>query len=161
MPGLTYTRTQSFFELCHIRNQFDYGVEYAAAKQEVLNRFQRCTSAGSGPADFARVAHRGDVPLHAGKPERCPGAADLRPQRPKIAAGLDFGAALPPPAADRRRDELRRDRETVRDPPRSARMQRYGITLQQLKDAVSTSNANVGRNMSAKARPSRWSGAWG
>ena len=27
MPGLKYTRTQSMFELCHIRNQFDYGVD--------------------------------------------------------------------------------------------------------------------------------------
>ena len=30
MPGLKYTRTQSMFELCHIRNQFEYGVDAGA-----------------------------------------------------------------------------------------------------------------------------------
>ena len=40
MPGLKYTRTQSLFELCHIRNQFEYGVDQQAARQEILNRLQ-------------------------------------------------------------------------------------------------------------------------
>ena len=47
MPGLKYTRTQSLFELCHISNQFEYGVDPAQARQEVLNRLQ-----------LARVARR-------------------------------------------------------------------------------------------------------
>src|SRR3984957_12745126 len=38
MPGLTYTRSKSLAGLSHLRNQFDYGVDYYAAKQEVLNR---------------------------------------------------------------------------------------------------------------------------
>src|SRR6516225_11722991 len=38
MPGLTYTRTKSLAGLCHLRNQFDYGVDYYAARQEVINR---------------------------------------------------------------------------------------------------------------------------
>src|SRR5882672_8659626 len=38
MPGLQYTRTKSMFGLSHLRNQFSYGVEYLAARQEVLNR---------------------------------------------------------------------------------------------------------------------------
>ena len=38
MPGLTYTRSKSLFGLCHIRNQFDYGVDYDRAKQDVINR---------------------------------------------------------------------------------------------------------------------------
>src|SRR5271165_6684288 len=40
MPGLTITRTQSLFELCHISNQFAYGVDQQAARQEILNRLQ-------------------------------------------------------------------------------------------------------------------------
>ena len=40
MPGLTITRTQSLFELCHISNQFEYGVDPAQARQEVLNRLR-------------------------------------------------------------------------------------------------------------------------
>src|SRR5437762_11817926 len=38
MPGLKYTRTKSLFGLAHIRNQFAYGIEFVAARQEVLNR---------------------------------------------------------------------------------------------------------------------------
>ncbi len=40
MPGLKITRTQSLFELCHISNQFEYGVDQQAARQEILNRLQ-------------------------------------------------------------------------------------------------------------------------
>src|SRR5215467_8598061 len=38
MPGLQYTRTKSLFGLCHLRNQFDYSVDYDKAKQDVINR---------------------------------------------------------------------------------------------------------------------------
>ena len=40
MPGLQYTRSESLFELSHIRNQFHYGVDPLAARQEVINRLQ-------------------------------------------------------------------------------------------------------------------------
>ena len=40
------------------------------------------------------------------------------PQRSQVVAGLHAGAALPPPAAGGRRDQLRRHRETLRDPSR-------------------------------------------
>src|SRR5439155_11397010 len=40
MPGLTYTRSKSLFGLSHLRNQFDYGIDYEKAKQEVINRLQ-------------------------------------------------------------------------------------------------------------------------
>src|SRR5207302_360409 len=40
MPGLKVTRSKSLFGLAHLRNQFDYGVEYEKAKQEVINRLQ-------------------------------------------------------------------------------------------------------------------------
>src|SRR5438270_5598932 len=40
MPHLRTTRTQSLAGLCHLRNQFDYDIDYFAARQEVLNRFQ-------------------------------------------------------------------------------------------------------------------------
>ncbi|HZY90849.1 MAG TPA: efflux RND transporter permease subunit, partial [Gemmataceae bacterium] len=38
MPGLQYTRSKSLAGLSHLRNQFEYGVDYYAARQEVLNR---------------------------------------------------------------------------------------------------------------------------
>src|SRR5215475_8797465 len=40
MPGLKYTRSKSLFGLAHLRNQFDYGVDFEKAKQDVINRLQ-------------------------------------------------------------------------------------------------------------------------
>src|SRR5881398_1578783 len=38
MPGLKYTRTKSLFGLSYLNNQFEYGVNYQQARQEVINR---------------------------------------------------------------------------------------------------------------------------
>jgi cobalt-zinc-cadmium resistance protein CzcA len=38
MPGLKYTRSKSLFGLSHVRIQFDYGTDYLADRQEVINR---------------------------------------------------------------------------------------------------------------------------
>src|SRR5436305_709835 len=40
MPGLKYTRSKSLFGLAHLRNQFEYGIEFEKARQEVINRLQ-------------------------------------------------------------------------------------------------------------------------
>src|SRR5437763_10992414 len=40
MPGLKYTRSKSLAGLAHLRNQFEYGIDYYAARQEVINRLQ-------------------------------------------------------------------------------------------------------------------------
>src|SRR5262249_45701599 len=39
-PGLKYPRRKSLFGLSPRRNQFDSGVDYSAARQEVINRLQ-------------------------------------------------------------------------------------------------------------------------
>ena len=44
IPGLKYTRSKSMFGLAHLRNQFEYGVGYELAKQEVINRLQNAKS---------------------------------------------------------------------------------------------------------------------
>src|SRR5262249_28669106 len=41
MPGLSSTRSKSLFGLSFLRNQFDYGVDYEKAKQDVLNRISQ------------------------------------------------------------------------------------------------------------------------
>src|SRR6266513_4677601 len=43
MPGLQYTRSKSLAGLSHLRNQFHYGFDYHAARQEVINRLQFTT----------------------------------------------------------------------------------------------------------------------
>src|ERR1700722_32786 len=40
IPGLKYSRSKSLFGLSHLRNQFDYGIDYERARQEVINRLQ-------------------------------------------------------------------------------------------------------------------------
>src|SRR5438309_8339440 len=40
MPGLHITRSKSLFGLSHLRNQFEYGIDYEKCKQEVINRLQ-------------------------------------------------------------------------------------------------------------------------
>src|SRR5438093_6875235 len=48
MPGLKYTRSKSLFGLSHLRNQFDYGIDFYKARQEVINRLQFVTNLPSG-----------------------------------------------------------------------------------------------------------------
>src|SRR5262249_5064901 len=38
LPGLQYTRSKSLAGLSHLRNQFEYGIDYYAARQEAINR---------------------------------------------------------------------------------------------------------------------------
>ena len=47
MPGLNYTQTQSMFELCHIRSQFEYGVDQQARGKRYLTvlRWHSCRPA--------------------------------------------------------------------------------------------------------------------
>src|SRR5947207_12535161 len=40
MPGLKYTRSKSLAGLSHLRNQFDYGIDFNKARQEAINRLQ-------------------------------------------------------------------------------------------------------------------------
>src|SRR5438876_6261408 len=43
MPGLQSTRSKSLFGLAHLRNQFDYSVDFDKAKQDVINRLALAT----------------------------------------------------------------------------------------------------------------------
>src|SRR5436309_10170637 len=38
MPGLHISRSKSLSGLSHLHNQFEYGVDYNACRQEVINR---------------------------------------------------------------------------------------------------------------------------
>src|ERR1700722_13002659 len=40
MPGLKYLRSKSLFGLSHLRCQFEYGLPFERARQEVINRLQ-------------------------------------------------------------------------------------------------------------------------
>jgi cobalt-zinc-cadmium resistance protein CzcA len=146
MPGLATTRTKSLFGLAHVRNQFEYGYDFAAARQEVINRLQ-----------FAQRLPAGVLP-------------QISPQSP---TGEIYRYTLLSPKDKHGRDiynlnDLKAlqdwilEREFRRVPrvadvtssggtvkryeihPDPDRLKRYGITLQQLQAALTNSNQNVG-----------------
>ena len=145
MPGLQYTRSESLFELSHIRNQFHYGVDPLAARQEVINRLQFTQLPTGVTPQISPESPTGEIFRYtitnpkdaAGKPvyslNDLKSLQDWTLERlfrrlPRIIDVTSFGATT-------KRYEVH---------PDPARLKRYGITLQQLKDAVSAANSNIG-----------------
>jgi cobalt-zinc-cadmium resistance protein CzcA len=146
MPGLTYTRSKSLFGLSHLRNQFDYGVDYYAARQEVINRLQFVQNlpANVNPqlSPFTPtgelIRYTLDGPKN-GRDEEIYSLLDLKSIQnwvlgrefrriPRIADVSSFGGMV-------KRYEIQPDPD---------RLKRYGVTLQQFQAAISNSNANIG-----------------
>ena len=145
MPGLQYTRSESLFELSHIRNQFNYGVDPLAARQEVINRLQFIQLPPGVTPQISPESPTGEILRYtlrnpkdaSGKPiyslNDLKSLEDYTLERlyrrlPRIIDVVSFGGTV-------KRYEIH---------PDPARLRRYGITLQQVKDAVSGSNANIG-----------------
>jgi cobalt-zinc-cadmium resistance protein CzcA len=146
MPGLTYTRSKSLAGLCHLRNQFDYGIDYYAARQEVINRLQFVQSL---PANVTPeispftptgelIRYTLDGPKDA-RGREIYSLIDLKSLQdwtlerafrriPRIADVSSFGGMV-------KRYEIQ---------PEPDRLKRYGITLQQFQNAITNSNANIG-----------------
>jgi len=146
MPKLKYLRSKSLFGLSHLRIQFEYGHDYEKAKQDVINRLQ-----------FAAQLPQGVTP-------------QLSPQSP---TGEIFRYTLQSPR-DKSGHEIYTlndlkalqdwvlEREFKRVPriidvtSRGGTVKRYeihlnldamkarGITLQQIQNALSNANQNVG-----------------
>jgi len=146
MPGLKYTRSKSLAGLAHLRNQFDYGIDYYAARQEVINRLQFVQNL---PANVTPqlspftptgelIRYTLDGPDNR-RGEEIYSLIDLKSlqdwvlQRefrriPRIADVSSFGGMV-------KRYEIRPDPD---------RLKRYGVSMQQFQSAVSNSNANIG-----------------
>ena len=146
IPGLKYTRTKSLFGLAHLRNQIEYGTDYDKARQEVINRLQ-----------FTQQLPAGVTPQLS--PETPTGEIFRYTLRsPKDASGKDVYTLSDLKALQ----DWVLEREFRRIPriidvsssggtvkryeihPDPDRLRRYGVTLQQLQNALSNSNANVG-----------------
>jgi cobalt-zinc-cadmium resistance protein CzcA len=146
MPGLKYTRSKSLFGLAHLRNQFEYGIEFEKARQEVINRLQ-----------FTQQLPPGVTPQLS--PETPTGEIFRYTLRsPKDSSGRDIYS----PNDLKALQDWVLEREFRRVPriidvtssggsvkryeihPDPDRLKRYGITLQQLQNALANSNANVG-----------------
>jgi cobalt-zinc-cadmium resistance protein CzcA len=146
MPGLKYTRSKSLSGLSHLRNQFEYGVDYYAARQEVINRltFVQGLPGGVNP-QISPFTPTGELvrytvvsPVDAQgrevyKLRDLKSLADWTLDRefrriPRIAGLTSFGGEV-------KRYEVMPDPEQLK---------RYGITLAQLQKAISDNNQNVG-----------------
>jgi cobalt-zinc-cadmium resistance protein CzcA len=146
MPGLKYTRSKSLAGLSHLRNQFDYGVDYLQARQEVINRLNSVQGLPPGVTpQISPVTPTGELVRYTltnpkdplGRPiyslNDVKAVQDWTLQRdfkrvPGVIDVTGFGGSV-------KRYEIHPDPE---------RLQRYGITLTQLQTAIANSNANVG-----------------
>ena len=145
MPGLTYTRSKSLFQLSHLRNQFDYGIDFEKAKQEVLNRLRTAQlPAGVSPV-ISPETPTGEIyrytianPKDASK-RPIYNLNDLKAMEdwvlerqfrrvPRIGDVTSFGGTV--------------KRYEVCPDPRL--MKQFGVTLPQLQTAIAGSNNNVG-----------------
>jgi cobalt-zinc-cadmium resistance protein CzcA len=146
MPGLKYTRSKSLFGLSHLRNQFEYGIDFYKARQEVINRLQFVSDLPDGVSpDISPQSPTGEILRYTLRsPTDAAGRDiyslnDLKSNQdwvlerqfrrvPRIIDIVSSGGTV-------KRFEIHPDPE---------RLMRYGITLDQLQQAVSESNANVG-----------------
>jgi cobalt-zinc-cadmium resistance protein CzcA len=150
MPGLTMTRSKSLFGLAHLRNQFEYGRDFWACRQEVINRL----------SILSQPLPQGVVP-------------QISPQNP---IGEIYRYTLKSPK-DRYGNDIYtlNDLKTLQDwvlerefrrvphimdvtstggtvkryeiHPDPDRLKRYGVTLSQLQTALTNSNQNVGADL--------------
>ncbi len=152
MPGLKNTRSKSLFGLSHLRNQFEYGVDYKAARQEVINRLQFADHLPDGVnADLSPTSPTGEIfryTLHSPKDSAGNDIYTLNDlkalqdwtlerqfRRVQRIAGVTSSGGMV------KRYEIQPDPDLLK---------RYGVTLQSLAQAIGNSNANVGGDFLAQ-----------
>src|SRR5215475_2247441 len=143
MPGLQYTRSKSLFGLAHLRNQFDYSIDYDKAKQDVLNRLALATLPQGVTPQISPASPTGEILRYTLRSPKDPlgrpyyTLADLKAlqdytlQREllrvqRIAGVTGAGGTI-------KRYEIHPDPD---------RLRWYGITLAQLANAAGAGNAN-------------------
>src|SRR5436190_7870081 len=145
MPGLKEIRSKSLFGLSYVSSQFEYGIEFNKVRLEVLSRVPQgdlppgCSPQISPASPIAAIVEyiltnpkdalgRGIYTINDIKAlHDWPVKREFR-RLPRIADAVSFGGTI-------KRYEVQPDPE---------RLKRYGLTLQQLQNAVAASNANVG-----------------
>jgi cobalt-zinc-cadmium resistance protein CzcA len=145
MPGLDTMRSQSMFQLSDVRCQFEYGVPLIDARQEVINRLRLAEIPDKVTPVISPTSPTGEIMRFTlDSPKDADGneiytlndlkslldyTIERRFKRvPRIADVGTYGGTM-------KRYEIH---------PDPARMQRYGITLSQLQNAIAKGNANVG-----------------
>jgi heavy metal efflux system protein len=145
IPGLKYTRSKSLFALSYLNNQFEYGVDFDKAKQEVINRLTQAQLPAGVTPQISPRSPLGEFyryTLDSPKDEHGRDIYTLNDLKalqdwtlsreflrvPRIGGVVSFGGTT-------KRYEVRPDPD---------RLKQYGITLTQLQNAITGSNANVG-----------------
>ena len=146
IPGLKYTRTKSLFGLSHLRNQFEYGIDFLKARQEIINRLQFVEGLPPGVTpSLSPQSPTGEILRYTlSNPKTKTGEDvytlnDLKSLQdnvlerqfrrvPRIIDIVSSGGTV-------KRYEIHPDPE---------RLMRYEVTLDQLTKAIQDSNANVG-----------------
>ncbi len=138
-PGLSYIRSNTVFALGFIRLQFEYGRDYNFVRQQVINRLKDATlpqavtpviSPAGGISEILRYQLKGPPGMDLVQLKTI---QDWVVQRKlKIVPGVADVAVLGGKTKEYQA-EIDLDR-----------MRAYGLTLPQIINAISTSNANVG-----------------
>src|SRR5262249_23196946 len=146
MPGLKYVRSKSLFALSHLRIQFQYGFDYDKARQEVINRLQFVQNLPPGVTpQLSPQSPTGEILRYTlSSPKDASGRDiytlnDLKALQdwvlerefrrvPRIIDVTSFGGTV-------KRYEIHPDPD---------RLKQFGITLQQLQQALANANQNVG-----------------
>src|SRR5262245_10899608 len=149
MPGLNSTRSKSLFGLSHLRNQFEYGIDYEKAKQKVINRLQLAALPAGVTPQISPASPTGEIFRYT---LRSPKVKDAQGREIEVYSLNDLKAL----------QDWTLQREFLRVPrvagvtssggtvkryevqPDPDRLKKYGLTLMQLQKAVADSNANVG-----------------
>jgi cobalt-zinc-cadmium resistance protein CzcA len=145
MPGLDYSRSKSLFGLSHLRNQFDYGVDYFRARLEVLNRLSNVDLPPGVNPVIAPTSPTGEIYRYILKSPQDQQGKDIYTlydmkslndwklekdfrRVPRVADVVSFGGAV-------KRYEIQ---------PDPAKLKQYGVSFEQLENAISESNSNAG-----------------
>src|SRR5262245_2227987 len=138
-PGLTYIRSNTVFALGFIRLQFEYGRDYNFVRQQVTNRLKDATlpaavtpviSPAGGISEILRYQLKGPPGMDLTQLKTIQDWVVERKLRivPGVADIVVMGGKTKEYQAEINLD----------------RMRAYGLTLPQIINAISTSNANVG-----------------
>lgn len=145
MQGLKTTRSKSLFGLAHLRSQFDYGVDYNVARQEVINRLSGVDLPDDVLPELSPASPIGEIFRYVlASPQDAAGRDiytlhDLKAFQdwilerefrriPRVAGVVSAGGVV-------KRYEIQPDPD---------RLQQFGVTLEELQQAIAHSNANVG-----------------
>ena len=154
MPGLTHVRTKSMFGLCHMRNQFDYGTDFKAARQEIINRLGSVNNLPQGVTpQISPFSPTGELMRYTIRTPRDQDANEIYPLQDvkafqdwtlnrvfrrvqRIADVSSFGGKV-------KRYEVNPDPDKMRN---------LGLSLAQIQTAVTNGNGNVGGDYHTSGR---------